>query len=481
MTRILPPILKSALLPLLLGSGLFLLNIHPYHDWGDDFAQYLQEAHNIAEGKPLTFSHYIYNPKFTYLGPQSYPPGFPFLLSISNTLGNNEIVAAQFLITFFLIMLGWLFYLLLIRHKIPWLLSLALVLTFWYHPWMLAQKAEVLSDIPFSFFFLLSIYLCEEDKIVKNLLWAGLAAGMAISIRSAGWVLPLAGIAMAAYSFFKQREKFLPFLSFTGMSVITSLIILLISGYWGTSHGYTAIFAGSGHDMIGSMMDNVNVYFAAINAFVAQQSGSWYFLMVLIQALLWVSLLLGFSEFKDSPFLIIIFLLYFLLLVIFPYQAGMRFFLPILPILFLIGARGWQKFSKRPLWIGLAVLVILNISYVPIRQHILESSSIVQAGPQEKESQELFGFIKDHLDKEAIIAFAKPRALAYYTQKATVATLWEISTPEFYQQTHALGANYYLYSSDIPYQALNKFVEKEKDRLKPVFINKKFRLYKLID
>ena len=65
---------------LILIIGLFyLLTIREGHNWGDDFSMYIQHAKNIAEEKPYSITAYIYNPADP-VGPQTYPPIFPFLL-----------------------------------------------------------------------------------------------------------------------------------------------------------------------------------------------------------------------------------------------------------------------------------------------------------------------------------------------------------------------------------------------------------------
>src|SRR6185312_12497697 len=69
------------LLLLLFAIPLFGMNVHSYHQWGDDYAQYIKEAQNIAAGRPYYQSNYVFNPLNTIYGPPLYPPGFPLLLS----------------------------------------------------------------------------------------------------------------------------------------------------------------------------------------------------------------------------------------------------------------------------------------------------------------------------------------------------------------------------------------------------------------
>ena len=55
---------------------------------GDDYAQYIKEASNIAHGIPYYRSNYIFNPLNPDYAPPAYPPGFPLLLApVVNVFG----------------------------------------------------------------------------------------------------------------------------------------------------------------------------------------------------------------------------------------------------------------------------------------------------------------------------------------------------------------------------------------------------------
>lgn len=68
----------------------FLTTIRDGHSWGDDFAQYLQHADNIAHSARYAETGYIYNPQNAIVGPKAYPPGYPVALSpAAATCGAN--------------------------------------------------------------------------------------------------------------------------------------------------------------------------------------------------------------------------------------------------------------------------------------------------------------------------------------------------------------------------------------------------------
>jgi hypothetical protein len=59
----------------------YLVTIREGHRWGGDFSMYIHHAKNIVEGIDYRDTGYIYNPFYPSLGPKTYPPVFPLLLS----------------------------------------------------------------------------------------------------------------------------------------------------------------------------------------------------------------------------------------------------------------------------------------------------------------------------------------------------------------------------------------------------------------
>src|SRR6185436_14386507 len=181
---------KYLLLPLLavLCIPLFFLNMRDNHDWGDDFAQYILQAKNIAEGKSQAATGFISDEKLPAISPKAYPSGFPLMLAGIYAWKGNSILAFSYLITTFLFLLCLVMFI-FFRRYFSGLASLLLVLIFAYNPWTLNAKAEILSDIPFSFFFLGAtlLYLNRTASVTMTLL-TGIACGIMISIRAAGFV-----------------------------------------------------------------------------------------------------------------------------------------------------------------------------------------------------------------------------------------------------------------------------------------------------
>src|SRR5665213_140532 len=82
---------------------LFFINIRDSHDWGDDFAQYIQQAINSTKGIPQSESGYIYNREIDIV---ARPVGFPLMLAPVYMVFGNSIKAFSVTITLFLFLLG---------------------------------------------------------------------------------------------------------------------------------------------------------------------------------------------------------------------------------------------------------------------------------------------------------------------------------------------------------------------------------------
>ncbi|WP_367328316.1 hypothetical protein, partial [Lentimicrobium sp.] len=93
----------AAAIALLLFLPLLFLNIRADHDWGDDFAQYLAQAENIARFHPMPQTGYVYNEFYPSLGPKAYPPGFPLMISAITGKYGKYIPPYNYLISVFLL------------------------------------------------------------------------------------------------------------------------------------------------------------------------------------------------------------------------------------------------------------------------------------------------------------------------------------------------------------------------------------------
>src|SRR3989442_13564938 len=136
----------------------YLATIRDGQDWPDDFSQYIQHALNIAEGTPYAGTGYSYSPYKPGIGPRTHPPGFPLLLApvikgFGLKLRPMKVLVIGLFVGALLVMVA------LFRGDLPPPYMAALVLVTGLNPFFWEFKDQVLSDIPFLFFVLLSLYL----------------------------------------------------------------------------------------------------------------------------------------------------------------------------------------------------------------------------------------------------------------------------------------------------------------------------------
>jgi 4-amino-4-deoxy-L-arabinose transferase-like glycosyltransferase len=152
----------------LLVAVFYLASFREGHDWGDDFSQYIHHAENLANGAPYADSGYLYNPDNPSFGPRQYPPGFPLALApIVRTFGLDLLPMKVEVVLFFLAALLLMYG--LIRDLMPPAAAAAAVLLVGLNPYFWDFKDQVLSDLPFLFFFLASLLcLTRAEEIERS-------------------------------------------------------------------------------------------------------------------------------------------------------------------------------------------------------------------------------------------------------------------------------------------------------------------------
>lgn len=188
-----------------------LLNIQRTHNWGDDFAQYILQARNIAEGRSQLTTGYVEIVGSTILStPALVPVGFPLLLAPVYTWFGNSILHFSLLISVLfavLSLLTFVYYKRVFRAPLLALLGAALIA---YNPWLLVFKASILTDIPYTLLGFL-ILLLVQYRLRRTSWWwvmaTGLLLGLTLSIRLASLPLVVAIGLFGLYTLFKVKAK----------------------------------------------------------------------------------------------------------------------------------------------------------------------------------------------------------------------------------------------------------------------------------
>jgi len=166
-----------------------IISLKNGHIWGEDFSQYIIHAQNILEGRP-------YSSGIMLDLPIIFPPGLPFILmGIIKLFGVNFQILKSINIPFWFASIGIIYFLFKSSLKKETLLGILVLFSF--SSFFFVFKQNVISDIPFLFFALLSILLfikgVGSEAVRENVFyWAIFIAGFSYLIRTAGLAIFIA-------------------------------------------------------------------------------------------------------------------------------------------------------------------------------------------------------------------------------------------------------------------------------------------------
>lgn len=389
-------------------------------DWGDDWAQYLDQAKWLVSNDfkaPVHF--FVYQHTSALYAPPYYPWGWPLLLVLTAKLPPAVVLTclwAGFSMVLFEV------YRLKTKNVGT---ALAWALVWAVSPWMLRFKREWLSDLPFALCTTALIFLLLRPKHSKStLLLIGLLTAASIAFRPLGWALVLAAGAVVVVQWVRNKHKSQSIGAvLVGGGVAHVLLSLLPheSGYFTAVYGPPWLISG--------VLDRLVHYFGSWR-YAWSPAHSWLpgmglwigTLAVLTVVAAWTYALLAQKRddsASESAYIPILFaLVYAGAVVLFPVQSqGFRYLLPLVPWLF-------PRILPVKLSLGLALLVLF--SYVPAWARITgecQTPNERVPGPHTALARELLTEIKNRVPPQDTLHGTRPRALAHLTNR------WSVFSP----------------------------------------------------
>ena len=418
-----------------IGSAFSFTSLQKGHGWGDDFALYIAQAKAFNEN---SISDLQEKQKFTtensayILGPQVYPWGYPLLISpVNKVFGLNLSALKIFTFLFFSFSLLLIFY--LFKKELGQQIALFIAL-FSFSPQFYNYKDSILSDIPFMFFALLGLACIQIFIVKKNIdyrpflgyILTGAAVFFAYSIKTVGIVLLPTLIACQLYdlsiNYSYNLKQYVTANRFSFLSYLVFFTALFL---------YSVLFNYSNASYM-SHLDYKNFYEdIQFNIFYYINSVSEFFevpVLTNISKTIWgvclPFVLFGAYINRKKDYAFILFVIFMLsIMIIAPYQGGLRYIFPLLPVVFyflVIGLREIQKkinglnlthFLFIPfIIIFLQAILIQSFNTWKISEHIIE-------GPFDKEGKELMNFINSNTLPDDVIVFYKPRVMRLLTSR----------------------------------------------------------------
>ena len=376
-------------------------------DWGDDWAQYLEQArwlqHPDAEDPVV---RYLYDPSVALYAPPLYPWGWPVVLAC---LPNAN--AIPLLLVFIYVAWGILLYYYILNRSNSLPLAGFWAATWALTPYVMRFKWEALSDLPFAAV-VLAYYLWMHrfggDRFRR---WGGVAlVFFSILIRPLGWALVLGAL---LESVAQKKNTFLR---------DNALHVPLMGGFLALGAQY-ALPHVSGHSLLvyappwhlDGLLDR-SLYYLTQWRDVWSVTHSWWPGLGALGGTCVFGLVLGsavYGVLNQRPnehqagwgFVGV----YGLALLLFPNQTqGFRYLVPLIP---------WLVPYALPKKASLLAAATLLVLFVPAWNRVYRESKSPVAGPESPKAKELFREIANRVPASDTLVATRPRALSYLAQK----------------------------------------------------------------
>jgi Dolichyl-phosphate-mannose-protein mannosyltransferase len=420
--------------------SVFLMNSVSFregHNWGGDFPQYIAQAKSLNDG---TIDRLLENSTFRYeksdsvlLSPKLYPWGFPILLApIYRVFGFNIFAMKFFVNLFFLFSIAIVY--LMLKGKVSNIQNILIVAIIAFNPYFFNFKEHILSDIPFLFFSLFSVFLIQQF-IIKKSFWLneifcylliGILMFISYTIRVNGIILLpclfLAQILEHKYSTKQCSRKSLTFLKYSVPYLAFSVLILIMGMILPRGSTYADYFA---------LVTFKGVYLNFI--FYAKLLGHFFSTLIpksgeIIYLMTVPFVIVGLAEKIKKDYLYFAFSIFTVCIyVLAPGRDGLRYLFPIIPFYLYFLFAGLNKInvilseidinidSGLMVGIPLIILFLTTTSVDMYKQYNMKDH--IMPGPCQKDSVELFNYISLNTNKDSIIIFNRPRVMTLYTDR----------------------------------------------------------------
>ena len=403
---------------------LSVISIHKGHNWGGDFSLYISQAISLTNGE--TTSLYFENKESmdaseAILGPYLYPYGFPILLSFVYLIFGLNFVAFKLLCTLFFIASLIIIAKIFKASKTPFV-YLFILIAIGFNYKYLTFSDNVLSDFPFMFFSLLSIYLIDKKSTsISHQLIMGSTILFAYMIRDIGILLLFTlFFYQLSQGIFNKRTKWTTL--FPYFIFITGFILLKLNSPNISSNLLSYVNKGMS---LKSIQINSIYYAELLGHFIFPLKISFH-LYIGVFFILFTAIGMYIYRKKYVHF-IAYSLVTLAVYIIWPSQQGLRFLFPVLPfLLFFFFECLVEIFKKLHLLkyltpICLIYLVILSSG------NINKTLELSKPHPENyalnAASNEMMGFynyIKQNTDKQDLIVFFRPRVLRLFTDRNAI-------------------------------------------------------------
>jgi len=469
----------------------YFATFYPDQNWGDDFAQYLHQAENLAVGKDMADTGYIYSRYTPVLGPRAYPPGFPLLLAPIYAIWGLNMTAFQvYLIVLQLIALILIY--LLYRAEVSLPTALILLVMMGLSPYLIAFKRAIMSDVPFMLFCI--AFLVWVESVYRRKQFGFWAIGVAVVLAFVCYLIRTIGFVVLGALLVSDLLRRRTVTRFTLFTIIGTIALVIVSRFviGGGEESYFDQFEGYSPTIL---IQNFSYYLIGqIRAFWAGPSlrlGAEAILPILYLAAVPLMIYGFIRRARRSTLLVEMFFLFYLgVILAWPSVQELRFLYPILPLVLLYTGVGFEgvlemlgkRLPQRMIQAGAVAVGVGILAIYGVRvTDVIAEQTWVPDGPYTAASQELFQFVSSETEVDSTFVFFKPRALSLYTERAGSTFPWTQPFPVAADYLNEIEADYAILmkTSDEANARLAEFIEAQPDAFDSVFSSEQFEVYRL--
>jgi hypothetical protein len=473
-----------------------VMTLRPGHNWDGDFALYIMQAENIANGRDYQSTHFIPNP-LQAIAPALYPPGLPLLLVPFYRLYGVDLDQMKWL--GLIALAGWLLvFAQIARGFVGSRLALMLTALFGLNPFIWAIKDTVYSEFPFMLFAYGALALADRMMTAPQdperadrhttiaVIGVALLIAAAYLTRSIGIILFPVVVVTAVL---RGRHVIGP----AAVSVCIALffVALVYVPFPADAATYVGYFSDFS---LASVLGALHSYSSAIGVLLRDD-------VLRVPILEWaavaVFLLLAMTglivQARRSISVFEVYLLaYAGLLLLFPvYSEPARYSMPIWPLLLLYSVCGVR-------YVGCAIAGAPGRAYLPALMLICMACPCVyvyaktpiepiEYSVTDPLSYEMFNAIKAHVPADGVVLARKPTIIGLFTDRN--AAIWPetFDDEQFWNYARTIGAHFlvqdrYHFSIPGPFDPndrLDAFVASNRNYLQLLFHNDWFNVYRL--
>ena len=465
------------------------------HFWGDDWAQYVLHARNIATGHPYADTGYLFNPDVPTVGPPTYPPGLALLLAPIVAVFGINIVAFK-VACFLCIVLAVAVAFRLFSFTVGQVTALIAALLFALHPAIWASRQLIGSEAPYLLFSMLVLWWGARPHQNEGKFLSSTTTGVLLGFLLYGSVASRSiGIALLPALLVYGWAQRKPLGWFLGFVACFTLLVWLQTHWLVKPASYENQLQGPTNWVI---LANANGYWLALAdlfplPFGLSRVSS--LVVVILSALgAWSVCARGAPTDQTAggmrsyaarvPLIVWYLAAYVLALHLATVGPSSRLLLPILPIVIALAVAGAQLIAThlphRRRYI-LPTTLVLAVYYAAL---FVRYSPNDEAATCE-ECMEMFAYVRTQTASDAVIVFAKPRAMALLGGRTSWRPAQHYSPDELTHKLEKIGASVAVVGTPgsnfaEKYPAVPSVAERIRDSgAEPLFRNSMFEVVRL--